>query len=372
MSKILVHGLFDDDDTLMSAVKDIRQNGYEIDEVYTPFPVHGLDKAIGMKPSRIAYASFAYGVFGLLFASWLTWYMMINDWPQNIGGKPNGTWLENMPAFTPIMFELTVFMAAHLMVWTYFFKNKLYPGKEAGNPDPRTTDDMFMMEFVINKDSAELEGLLKQNGAVEVNIKEIQPKSNIGLWFKTKKTLSISVLVGLVSLTSCSSSDEPQRNPETVFMPDMYYSKAYEPYAEDPNGANGMEARLPAEGTIKRGYVPYEIPNTEEGYKQALESLKSPIATTEKSLKQGEELFNIYCISCHGIKGDGQGKLVENEKYLGVPSYAPSRLPNITEGSIFHVETYGRNMMGSHASQLTSEERWKVAQHVLKLRSQLK
>jgi mono/diheme cytochrome c family protein len=89
-------------------------------------------------------------------------------------------------------------------------------------------------------------------------------------------------------------------------------------------------------------------------------------------LKKGEYLFNIYCISCHGVKGDGQGVLVQNEKFLGVPSFAPSRLPNITEGSIFHVETFGKNMMGSHASQLTAKERWKIAQHVLKLRSQLK
>lgn len=370
MSKKLIHGLFDDDDILMDGVKAIRQKGYEIDEIYTPFPVHGLDKAMGLKPTRIAYASFAYGLFGLLLASWLTWYMMIHDWPQNIGGKPNGTWLKNMLSFTPILFELTVFMAAHLMVWTYFFKNKLYPGKKAGNPDPRTTDDKFLMEFIIEGDTTELESLLKENGAFEVNVKEIEEKSGNQLWFKIPTTVVV-LMFALSSLTSCSS-DEPQREPKMVYMPDMYYSKAYEPYSEDPNGVDGLEARTPVDGTIKRGYVPYEIPNTNEGYQLALDSLKSPIATTEESLAEGEHLFNIYCISCHGIKGDGQGVLVQNEKFLGVPSYAPSRLPNITEGSIFHVETYGKNMMGSHASQLTSEERWKVAQHVLKLRSQLK
>ena len=369
MSKKLVHGLFDDDDKLMNAVKVVRQKGYEIDECYTPFPVHGLDKAMGLKPTRLAYAAFAYGVFGLLFASWLTWYMMIHDWPQDIGGKPNGTWLENMLSFAPIMFEFTIFMAAHLMVWTFFIKNRMFPGKKAENPDPRTTDDKFLMELTVENDSSDLESLLKEVGAEEVKVKEIKNTEGNQLWFKIPTSVVV-LMFALSSLTSCNS-DGPQREPSMVYMPDMYYSKAYEPYSEDPNGIDGVEARTPVEGTIKRGYVPYEIPNTEEGYQQSHEN-KSPIATTEESLKEGEHLFNIYCISCHGIKGDGQGVLVQNEKFLGVPSYAPSRLPNITEGSIFHVETYGRNMMGSHASQLTSEERWKVAQHVLKLRSQLK
>ncbi|MEN8137102.1 MAG: quinol:electron acceptor oxidoreductase subunit ActD [Bacteroidota bacterium] len=368
MSKKLIHGLFDDDDILMNGVKTIRQKGFEIDEIYTPFPIHGLDKAMGLKPTRIAYASFIYGAIGLSFAIWMTWYMMIFDWPQNIGGKPSFTWGENMPSFVPIMFELTVFFAAHLMVITYFFKNKLFPGRKGGSPDPRTTDDKFLMEFMVEGDSTELETTLKEAGAIEVNVKEIKKDKGKKLWFK----VPAASLILLLGFTSCSSSDEVQREPETIFMPNMYYSIAYEPYSEDPNGVNNMEARIPVEGTVKRGYVPYGIPDTNEGYQYALENLKSPITATEKTDKQGEDLYNIYCISCHGISGDGQGKLVQNEKFLGVPSYAPSRLPNITEGSIFHVMTYGKNMMGSHASQLTSEERWKVTGHVLKLRSQLK
>lgn len=372
MSKKLIHGLFDDDDTLISGIKIIRQRGYEIDEVYTPFPVHGLEKAMNIKPTRIAYAAFVYGALGLGFAIWLTWFMMIEDWPQNIGGKPSFSWMENMTSFVPILFEMTVFFAAHLMVWTYFFKNRLYPGSDGGSPDKRTTDDKFLIEFIIekDKDTLELENILREVGAEEVNIKEVKEKKKKSLWLNLPPAV---ILITIFSLSSCSSSNEPQREPSTVYMPNMYYSTAYEPYAEESlNGVKGMEARTPVEGTIKRGYVPYEIPDTNDGYSYAKDTLKSPIETTDKSEKEGEKLFNIYCISCHGVNGDGQGKLVQNEKFLGVPSYSSSRLPDITEGSIFHVITYGKNMMGSHASQLTSEERWKVTQHVLKLRSQLK
>jgi mono/diheme cytochrome c family protein len=367
MSKKIVHGLFADDDILMNAVKVIRQKGYEIDEIYTPFPVHGLDKAMGLKPTRIAYTAFMYGLLGLSVAITITWYMMIQDWPQDIGGKPSFTWFENMPAFVPIMFEMTVFFAAHLMVITYLIRNKMFPGKKGGSPDKRTTDDKFLMEFFAEGDTSDLEALLSETGAEEVSSKEVvEEKKTNTLWMNT-----IVAFFALFAMSSCSS-DDVQREPNTVFMPNMYYSVGYETYAVDPNSADSLEARKPALGTIKRGYVPYEIPNTNEGYTEALNNLKSPIETTEESLAKGAELYNIYCISCHGEQGDGKGQLVLNDKILGVPSYAESRLPEITEGSIYHVITYGKNMMGSHASQLTWDERWKITQHVLKLRSQLK
>lgn len=164
----VIRALFDDDDILMDSVKAIRAKGYKIAEVFTPFPVHGLDKAMGLKETRIAIAAFMYGVLGLSTAIAMTYYMMVVDWPQNIGGKPSMTWGENMPAFVPIMFELTVFFAAHLMVWTFFIRNGLYPGRKAMNPDPRTTDDMFMMEVEVLGNRSDLEGLLKETGAVEL------------------------------------------------------------------------------------------------------------------------------------------------------------------------------------------------------------
>lgn len=164
----IVRALYDDDDTLMSAVKQVREKGYHIDEVYTPFPVHGLDHAMGLAPTRIAIAAFMYGLLGLTTAIVMTRYMMNIDWVQNIGGKPSATWGANMPAFVPIMFELTVFFAAHLMVWTFFAKNKLYPGAKAQNPDPRVTDDKFLMEMPLHGDKEEMVAFLKETGAIEI------------------------------------------------------------------------------------------------------------------------------------------------------------------------------------------------------------
>lgn len=172
-NKNTISALYDDDDVLLAGIRDIRAKGYRIAEVYSPFPVHGLDEAMGLKRTRIAIAAFLYGCLGLTTAVSLTYGMMIVDWPMNIGGKPSFSWGENMPAFVPIMFELTVFFAAHLMVWTFFVRNGLYPGRMAMNPDPRTTDDKFLVEVEYSGDGgAELTELLRNSGAIEINTSE--------------------------------------------------------------------------------------------------------------------------------------------------------------------------------------------------------
>mgnify|MGYP003336317316 CR=1 FL=1 len=172
----VIHALYTDDDVLMSAVKTVKAEKHHIEEIYTPFPVHGLDKAMGLAPTRIAIAAFMYGCVGLAVATLMMDYIMIEDWPQNIGGKPSFSYIENMPGFVPIMFELTVFFAAHLMVITFYLRSRMWPFKNAENPDPRTTDDHFLIEISTDKPVAGLKKLLKDSGAVEIN--EVKPKEH--------------------------------------------------------------------------------------------------------------------------------------------------------------------------------------------------
>ncbi|HEA23268.1 hypothetical protein LCGC14_1508370 [marine sediment metagenome] len=172
MASKTIHAFYDDDDVLMLAVKRVKAAKHHIEEVYCPFPVHGLDKAMGLAPTRLAITSFIYGCVGLAVATIMMNYIMIEDWPQDIGGKPSFSYIENMPAFVPIMFELTVFFAAHLMVITFYLRSRLWPFKAAENPDLRTTDDHFLMEIDIHGDENELRDLLIDTGAVEINIVE--------------------------------------------------------------------------------------------------------------------------------------------------------------------------------------------------------
>lgn len=173
MASTKIHAIYTDDDLLVQAVRQTRAADYHISEVFTPFPVHGLDYEVGLAPTRIAIASFIYGLIGLAVAVWIMNYMMIQDWPQNIGGKPSFTFYQNMPTFIPIMFELTVFFAGHLMVVTFYMRSKLWPFKKAENPDVRTTDDHFLME--VDADNHDIETLTKflyDTGATEISLIE--------------------------------------------------------------------------------------------------------------------------------------------------------------------------------------------------------
>ena len=172
MSSKVLQAMYNDDDVLLDAVKQVREANHHIEEVYTPFPVHGLEKAMGLKDTRIAITAFMYGCVGFCFAVWMMNYMMIEQWPQDIGGKPSFSFFYNMPAFVPIMFELSVFFAAHLMVITFYMRSKLWPFKEAENPDPRTTDDMFLMEVAVDGDEKELVKFMEKTGTVEIKITE--------------------------------------------------------------------------------------------------------------------------------------------------------------------------------------------------------
>ncbi len=181
-----------------------------------------------------------------------------------------------------------------------------------------------------------------------------------------KNILKITVALAFAFIVSSCWSDKTK--PNYQYMPDMYKAVGYETYSANPNYANGMTTQLPAQGTIARGQVPYDFENTNEGYDAAKADSKNPLEANEVNLAKGKAMFTIYCISCHGSTGAGDGVLVQREKFLGVPNYKDRE---ITEGSIYHVIMYGRNMMGSHASQLTAKERWQTTMYVQQLRNEL-
>ena len=174
----------------------------------------------------------------------------------------------------------------------------------------------------------------------------------------------ITILLSLFLMTSCFDSSKPNYQ----YFPNMYESVGYGTYDESDAFPNGIEAQLPVEGSVPRGWQPYEFEDSNEGYELAKVNLTSPLLNNEDNLANGKKMYEIYCSVCHGSKGDGNGILMEREKFLGIPSYADR---DITEGSIYHVLMYGINLMGSHAGQVNDEERWQIAQYVLKLRKDL-
>lgn len=174
-----------------------------------------------------------------------------------------------------------------------------------------------------------------------------------------------------VLLVSCGSDNtaDTASNRSVQYFPNMYESVGYETYQEGEIFPNNVEAQKPVEGSVSRGWLPYDYEDNNEGYASAKANLQNPLPYTEENLTNGEALYNIYCAICHGNKGNGQGHLMKTEKILGVPSYDARE---ITQGSIYHVMYYGINYMGSYASQTSEEERWQIAHHVGALTRELK
>lgn len=181
---------------------------------------------------------------------------------------------------------------------------------------------------------------------------------------KATQIISFMAIFGCaaIAFTSCQSKDP--NSPGVEFMPDMYRSPSLESNMAyvDMNSGDTLEAnRMPVAGTIARGYMPYAYANTQEGYEAAGANLRNP---TTANPKQGEELYGKFCTHCHGAGGEGDG-LVGGK--LPGPPPAYSTLKTLTEGKMFHSITYGKGLMGNHATMLSTEERWQLVHYVQKL-----
>lgn len=186
-----------------------------------------------------------------------------------------------------------------------------------------------------------------------------------------KKTATIAILV--LSTAAVFTSCKDKSKPGSVYMPDMAYSRAYESYAlrdsnvftMDPNDAGHkiFFNNLPPAGTLKRGELyPFNVPNDSNGLLNLSNQVKNPLGPlTGKDLEEAGRLFNINCAVCHGAKAEANGPLAP--KIGGVKSII-AMSPTYSDGRIFFVMEYGQNNMGSYASQLSREQRWRIVQYI--------
>lgn len=180
----------------------------------------------------------------------------------------------------------------------------------------------------------------------------------------SKYILGLVTAAFATTLVGCANDP---LSPGIEFMPDMYRSPGYETYNANPNYENNMSAQLPAKGTIARGFMPYAYPNTPEGYEAAGQNLKNPLIVTVETENEGKEIYTKMCVHCHGEKGDGAGTIKVKGDPFPVPSYSDAAHLALSDGKMFHSITFGKGLMGSHASQLTQEERWKLIAYINKM-----
>ncbi len=182
--------------------------------------------------------------------------------------------------------------------------------------------------------------------------------------YKILGTAVITIAASVV-FTSCKD----KRSTGWEYAPNMYEHIAYDPDQKNPNFKDGKTAQVPPAGTIPVGFVKFDYPNTAEGYEQSSIEVKNALAMTEQNMKDGEALYKTFCSPCHGVTGQADGTVVSHG-FPAPPSYSTGQssrggaMKDLTDGKIYHTITYGLNNMGSYASQLSPEERWKVVMYV--------
>jgi hypothetical protein len=183
--KKFVVGAFREEQVLFSAVKAVRKTGYKIHDVYTPMPIHGLDKAIGLRETSLHTAGFIYGITGTTTALSGIGWVFTSDWPLNFGGKPHFA----LPAWIPITFELTVLFSAVGMVLTFCYLCQLAPFVKKHHFNLRSTDDLFVMviECTERTNAAEVQAFLESKGAIEVNVQNAETGWWLGRYDKDRK-----------------------------------------------------------------------------------------------------------------------------------------------------------------------------------------
>jgi mono/diheme cytochrome c family protein len=174
-----------------------------------------------------------------------------------------------------------------------------------------------------------------------------------------------NILVCSLILLALVSCDRTRSSTGWDYMPDMYYSHAYESYTPNPNFSDNMTMRVPLEGTIPRDMVPFPYEKSDEDRIAAGVALLNPLEAHEENLAAGKAAYEIFCKSCHGTEGDGQGYLYTSQRY----PYPPASLVNdkvkaLKDGEIYHSITVGYGIMGAHGGMITPDERWKIILHI--------
>jgi mono/diheme cytochrome c family protein len=330
MASALVAARYASEAALLDAVKAAHAEGSDIVDVYTPYPVHGLDSALGLPRSRLPLVAFAAGLTGAVSAMAFQFYVAAFDWPLDVGGKP----LNSALAFVPITFEITVLLAGLAVTGAFFLRCVLFPGAHPIRLDTAATLDAFVI--VLRLSDADRQAPRRHD------------------WRPIA-----SLLVLALWQIGCRS-DARVRGYE--YMPDMARSIPYDSFAPNPVTRDGKTLQTPAPGTIARGFLPLGYRATPADAVRAGRELDNPVAPTAQSREEGRVLYQTFCAICHGIEGEGDGPLVP--KIPNPPAYHSTAVRGYAAGHLFHVITYGSGRMPSYASQLTREERWKIVSHV--------
>lgn len=349
--------LFNTPDEIMHAAKAVADEGYKNFDVNTPYPLHGMDRAMKLKPTKLGFVTLFLGLTGTTFILLFMWWAMSVDYPMVIGGKP----FFSLPAFIPITFEVTVLLGALSTVFGmisvfFFLPHNNHP----------LHDSVYMKSVSSDKYGVVIEASDKkfEEGKISDYLKSLGAY-NIELIYypeEVKFPVIDPKFIGFLAVTAVIISVLTYLTLNVVVYKEPYNWMEYQDKLQPQESSNyfrdqyGM--RKPVQGTVARGFIPYPY----MGKPAPTEVLVNPSLPTAENLALGKRKYLTYCSPCHGNYADGDSRL--RGQFPNPPTLHSTRARDMADGMLYHIITNGQNAMPSYAQQVSREERWAIVNYL--------
>lgn len=352
-----ITALFKSPDEIISAAGKVADAGYKNFDVNTPYPVHGMDKAMKLKPSRLGFVTLVFGLSGAALALIFMYWTMSVDYPMVIGGKP----FFALPAFIPVTFEVTVLLATVMTVvlmLALFFRlpDNKHPLHDT-NYIKLVSKDHYGVVIESSDpqfDENNVKELLKSFNPVntEVVYYPVEEKYPI---FQPKFLMFLFITVLVVSGGTYFLLNKLMYMTPFDWM--MEQDKLT-PQKTSELFSDGFGMRKPVEGSVARGFIPYPF----MGEDNPKEVLMNPFIPTKENIELGRKKYLTFCSPCHGDFGDGDSRL--KGQFPNPPTLHSTRGREFSDGMIYHIITNGQNIMPGYSSQISRDERWAVVNYI--------
>ncbi len=355
-----VTALFDKPDEIKHSAEETVKAGYTKFDVNTPYPVHGFEEFMNLKSSKVGFITLFFGLSGAALAFiFMTWVTSV-DYKLIIGGKPFFTW----PAFIPITFEVTVLAAALGTVGALLFVMLRLPGISHPLQDTnymrRVSSDKFGIVIAAIDplfDEQKVISFLRGLGGKE--IETIYEDDTEAQEIKVFSPRFIGAIV--IAIIATAGGTYFALNHLIYMQPFtwMWFQPKVVPQTPSTFFPDGYSMRMPVEGTVARGYMPYEYTGAPDS---VLKLISNPLPTTKEVIERGKKEFGIYCSPCHGYYGQGDSRL--NGQFPAPPTLHSDKVRNWPDANIYNVITNGQNVMPSYAKSVSRDDRWAIIHYL--------
>jgi mono/diheme cytochrome c family protein len=348
---------FNSPNEIIHAAKVIAEAGYKNFDMNTPYPVHGMDKAMKLKPSKLGLITLAFGLSGAAFAMFFMWWAMSVDYPQIIGGKP----FFAFPAFIPVAFEVTVLFATlstviGLLTFMFGFPNNKHS----------LHDTEYMKKVSADKFGAVIyaDDSLFNESKIKELFNSLKASSVESIYHYEKISYPIfepKFLMFLLAIAVVTSGGTYFTLNKLLFMEPFSWMAYQDKTTAQEKSAffeDGFGGRTKIEGTVARGFIPYPY----MGQTNPTETLANPLLPTKENLAFGQIKYLTFCSPCHGNYADGDSRL--RGQFPNPPTLHSTRARDFSDGMIYHIITNGQNVMPSYVSQIPNLERWAIVNYV--------